>query len=422
MAIPQNVAQWQSLAVQAGQKYGVDPALILAVIQQESGGDPNAGSNADAHGLMQLLPSTAAAYGVSGSQITNPVMNIDAGTHYLSDLIKAAHGDLTIALGHYYGSATQFPPGTNSTYPSQVLAKYNAIKGQVILVIGTIATDILNALKKFYSAPITQGFGPTDLAIEPAYAGSAHYHEGIDLGIASGTNLPSIANGTVTKVVTNSPGVGFGNYLVVTLSNGITVLYGHLKSVSVAQGDKVSIGQTLGLTDSTGASTGPHLHIQMQDPSQVSSNNPLGLISPMPYITGAITGNIQGDTNSGNTATGTPAFDPTQWPIVGGIGSAMGGIINGIKDQNGAIMSLVKVILNGFSYITDPDKRPILLMAVLGGGITLFALRKMIEGSPNAQYATTPYRMAKKNITAQPKQKKSIVKKVETVAKVAAIA
>src|SRR5208282_1207416 len=83
----------------AAKKYGLDPELVKAVIHQESMEDPNAASGKNAHGLMQLRPSTAKQYGVK--DITDPEENVDAGAHYLADLIKRYDGDIPKALAAY---------------------------------------------------------------------------------------------------------------------------------------------------------------------------------------------------------------------------------------------------------------------------------------------------------------------------------
>src|SRR5438128_2630449 len=57
--------QYDQLINQAAAKYGIDPALLKGLIQQESGFDPNSTSGAGAVGLTQLMPGTAAALGVS---------------------------------------------------------------------------------------------------------------------------------------------------------------------------------------------------------------------------------------------------------------------------------------------------------------------------------------------------------------------
>ena len=82
----------------AAQRNGLDPALVRAVIEAESNGDPRAVSASGAKGLMQLVDSTAAAYGVSNS--FDPRQNIAAGARYLSDLI-GRFGDLRLALAAY---------------------------------------------------------------------------------------------------------------------------------------------------------------------------------------------------------------------------------------------------------------------------------------------------------------------------------
>ncbi|MBI4020379.1 MAG: lytic transglycosylase domain-containing protein [Candidatus Aenigmarchaeota archaeon] len=71
----------------ATSRYNADPALVAAIIQRESGWNPSALSPKGAIGLMQLLPSTAAQYGYSASDMYDPAKNIDAGTRYLAQLV-----------------------------------------------------------------------------------------------------------------------------------------------------------------------------------------------------------------------------------------------------------------------------------------------------------------------------------------------
>ena len=83
----------------AAQRYSVDADLITSVIAAESNFDPKAISRRDARGLMQLLPETAARLGVKN--IFDPQENIEAGTHYLSDLLQLYKNDLALTLAAY---------------------------------------------------------------------------------------------------------------------------------------------------------------------------------------------------------------------------------------------------------------------------------------------------------------------------------
>jgi len=83
----------------AAEKYDVDPALIAAVIEQESSWNPNAESTAGAQGLMQLMPGTATGMGVKDP--FNAQQNIDGGTKYLKGLIDRYGGDVDRALAAY---------------------------------------------------------------------------------------------------------------------------------------------------------------------------------------------------------------------------------------------------------------------------------------------------------------------------------
>lgn len=84
---------------EAARKYGVEPPLIMAVIQAESAGDPSAVSRSGAQGLMQLMPKTAAEMRVSDS--FDPAQNIMAGTRYLRQLLDRYQGDMRLALAAY---------------------------------------------------------------------------------------------------------------------------------------------------------------------------------------------------------------------------------------------------------------------------------------------------------------------------------
>ena len=79
--------------------YGLDPNLILAIIQTESNFNPRARSPANAQGLMQLIPSTAARFGVKDR--TNPVQNLHGGMAYVRWLLSFFQGDLKLSLAGY---------------------------------------------------------------------------------------------------------------------------------------------------------------------------------------------------------------------------------------------------------------------------------------------------------------------------------
>ena len=117
-----------------GGQYGVDPYLIYCTMSQESTFNVGATSPKGAQGLMQLMPDTAARYGV-----TNPydvAQSIKGGTRYLKDLLKMFNGRVDLALAGYnagegavmkYGNT--IPPYTETrNYVRLILKRYNTRK------------------------------------------------------------------------------------------------------------------------------------------------------------------------------------------------------------------------------------------------------------------------------------------------------
>jgi soluble lytic murein transglycosylase-like protein len=92
-------SQFDGLIQQAAQRNGVDPALLKALIRQESNFNPSARSSAGASGLAQLMPGTASALGVTDP--TDPAQAVEGGAKYLRQQLDAFGGDPAKALAAY---------------------------------------------------------------------------------------------------------------------------------------------------------------------------------------------------------------------------------------------------------------------------------------------------------------------------------
>jgi|SRR5579862_1937646 len=96
-------AQIAPVFLEAAQREGLEPALLSAVIKQESGFRPCAISQKGAQGLMQLMPETAEQLGIKDP--FDVKQNIDGGAKFLKELITRYSGDLSLALGAYNAGA-----------------------------------------------------------------------------------------------------------------------------------------------------------------------------------------------------------------------------------------------------------------------------------------------------------------------------
>ena len=120
--------------------------------------------------------------------------------------------------------------------------------------------------------------------------GKGGYHNGIDINTDTGDPVYSVMAGTISGVG-NLGKYAYGKWITVNLNNGLTVLYGHLSSQSVSVGQIVKAGQVIGYSDSTGYSTGSHLHFTVYATNtfeiQQKSYGSLpvgGAVSPLDYL------------------------------------------------------------------------------------------------------------------------------------------
>ncbi|MEV6077435.1 M23 family metallopeptidase [Streptomyces sp. NPDC052069] len=105
---------------------------------------------------------------------------------------------------------------------------------------------------------------------------SSGSHSGVDFHAASGTSVVAVGVGTVVEA---GWGGAYGNNIVLRMTDGTYTQYGHLSSIGVSVGQSVTSGQQIGLSGSTGNSTGPHLHFEARTTAEYGSD-----MDPVAYL------------------------------------------------------------------------------------------------------------------------------------------
>jgi murein DD-endopeptidase MepM/ murein hydrolase activator NlpD len=121
----------------------------------------------------------------------------------------------------------------------------------------TVSAEQLGRVPNFVhpcpGAVISSGFGWRDF--------DSSYHMGTDFACATGSPIYAAASGTV---IISGYSSSAGNWVVITHGNGVVTKYMHASALYVSVGASVSAGQTIAAVGSTGYSTGPHLHFQVE--------------------------------------------------------------------------------------------------------------------------------------------------------------
>ncbi|MFG2836319.1 M23 family metallopeptidase [Streptomyces zaomyceticus] len=105
---------------------------------------------------------------------------------------------------------------------------------------------------------------------------SSGSHSGIDFHASYGSSVVSVGSGTVVEA---GWGGAYGNNIVVRMHDGTYTQYGHLSSIGVHVGQTVEPGQQIGISGSSGNSTGPHLHFEARSTAEYGSD-----INPIAYL------------------------------------------------------------------------------------------------------------------------------------------
>lgn len=237
---------YQSEIIAAARRYNLDPVLLDALVDVESGYDPAAVSSAGAVGLTQLMPGTAASLGILDR--TDPIQNLDGGARYLAWLLERYSGDVQWALAAYNAG-----PGTidnchcipNRMYVDLVLSGYEIRRS-------VQPTQMMGRLYRI-QVQETQAF-PHGL---PGW-------EGVDLAGGCGTPLYNPLPGESMVTYNGMDGYdapGYGQSSMLTIDgNGmqLTLLHGVYYP---AVGTALRQGDLIGTEAAVGWATGCHSHV-----------------------------------------------------------------------------------------------------------------------------------------------------------------
>lgn len=183
-----------------------------------------------------------------------------------------------------------------------------------------------------------------------------HFHAGVDLMAPMSNPILAALPGIVTYSG-GAGGTGYGNHVILDHGGGIETVYAHFMSNSVSAGQSVTAGQQIGLADSTGNSTGSHLHFEYymngveQDPTGMLGGASVAIGNPLVQAIQAAYNSINGIVGS-STLGGSVPYDATQ----------------GVSQWSSTVLQALSIVGQPASYLND----------------VLWAILNESGGNPNA--------------------------------------
>lgn len=230
-----------------------------------------------------LASAGSASGSSSGTSSSSPIDNSLFGK--IDQAFKQAFAPYNSIFGNLFGSkdssSSLSSSSSNSSASSNAGAAASDMSGDIDS--GSTADKLIANLKSVSRdyVEVTAPYG------EANHMG--HTHGGIDIAAPEGTPIKSPIAGTV---IDNNYGGGYGNYIQIKDKNNMDHLFPHMSSPSpLANGTQVSIGDTVGYVGSTGNSTGPHVHYEIDDDAVNPGATTTGAhINPGKYMGGPLAG------------------------------------------------------------------------------------------------------------------------------------
>ena len=284
-------------ALKAQDETGYPASVTIAQIIQESGYGKYGPGGEDGKGLSYLAFEYCNLFGIKGQGTAGSVsmktseMEPDGSTYSTyagfrsyhtyteciedrSKLLKEVYGDLTenVTDANTFAMKVGRRWATDLNYGKHLITtmrRYDLYRLDD-MTLGEFSEMMGEFANPCPGSSITSLFGKRNAPI----AGASTYHKGLDLGTGA-YNIPTYAAKEGTVVFAGEAGA-CGNLITIDHGNGLVTKYMHHEEIYVKEGDKVEKGQQIGVSGTTGNSTGNHLHFQVEEEGRA--------VDPLKYL------------------------------------------------------------------------------------------------------------------------------------------
>lgn len=223
-------------------------------------------------GKAQTSSSSGGLFGALESKVQSMVAPLSQAMSKIGSTVlsKMNEGPLGQVIKLFFGDNNPFMElfgGSNEEEGGSSNGSGGPLKNIQMAIKGSVLETLMNAMP---NQGITSSYADTEGRPTPGA------HGGIDIAVAEGTDLPSPIAGKVVDVGYEDG--GYGNFVQIQDAKGNYHMFAHLSQQIASEGQQVKVGDIIAKTGNTGASTGPHLHYQVDppdNPGAVKSGNHL---------------------------------------------------------------------------------------------------------------------------------------------------